>query len=341
MYAKLFASLYQGTLRGRSHEILVFTNLLAHCDRHGFVDKHFRAIAEEVGLTREQVESAIQNLEAPDFESRSKELDGARLERIDEHRAWGWRVVNYAKYRAIRDEAERLEQNRVAQAKFRANRSKQSKPASASVSTSKPRKPMSAHADGEAEGDVEAEASSPSDQSTPHVSCNMSSCGAENGGQAPSPNGSESDFGDGGQSQDPPEGDSPRKQAVAARRDAAKRLLDILNREAGRVYRPVDTTLDPIVHRLEEVGDDEDGVATMIRRQVKAWGTDDKMAPFLRPATLFRKSKFHTYYDDRNLPPPNGRNGCTNRLATEADGNLSDWERGIANSEQGWEGKGF
>ena len=45
MYCKLFASLYQGTLRGQSDEILVFTNLLANCDRDGYVDKHFRAIA--------------------------------------------------------------------------------------------------------------------------------------------------------------------------------------------------------------------------------------------------------------------------------------------------------
>ena len=33
MYVKLFSSLYQGTLRGRSDEILVFTNLLAYADQ--------------------------------------------------------------------------------------------------------------------------------------------------------------------------------------------------------------------------------------------------------------------------------------------------------------------
>lgn len=138
MYAKLFASLYQGTLRGCSDEILVFTNLLAHADATGIVDKHWRAISEETGLSRERVESAINNLEAPDLESRSPEMEGRRIVRIDEHRAWGWKIVNYGKYRAIRNEEDRREQNRLAQEKWR---NKQNKP----------RKPESAQAEGEEE----------------------------------------------------------------------------------------------------------------------------------------------------------------------------------------------
>lgn len=45
MYAKLFKSIYQGTLRGDSGGILVFTNLLANADQTGRVDMHPRAIA--------------------------------------------------------------------------------------------------------------------------------------------------------------------------------------------------------------------------------------------------------------------------------------------------------
>lgn len=137
MYCKLFASLYQGTLRGKSHEILVFTNLLAHCDALGQVDKHFRAIAEETGLTIDEVKAAIDVLEAPDPESRSPDMDGARIIRVDAHRAWGWLVVNYEKYRSIRNEDDRREQNRLAQERWRAknkpkrNQSKQNKPRSA------------------------------------------------------------------------------------------------------------------------------------------------------------------------------------------------------------------
>ncbi len=149
MYVKLFTSIYQGTLRGNSHGLLVFTNLLAHADRFGVVDIHPRAIAEEVGITVDQVKAALLELEAPDPESRSPENEGRRIIRVDEHRAWGWQIVNYLKYRAIRDEDDRREQNREAQARWR----EKNKAASAGVSQDKQRKPESAHA--EAEGEEE------------------------------------------------------------------------------------------------------------------------------------------------------------------------------------------
>lgn len=136
MYVKLFTSLYQGTLRGRTNEILVFTNLLAHADQHGMVDMHWQAIADETGLSREAVEAAILNLESPDAESRSPECNGCRIVRVDDHKAWGWQVVNYVKYRSIRNEDDRREQNRLAQKRYRD--SKQSKPPSAEVSPGKP-----------------------------------------------------------------------------------------------------------------------------------------------------------------------------------------------------------
>ncbi len=144
MYAKLFTSIYQGTLRGDSHGLLVFTNLLAHCDKDGIVDIHPRAIAEEVGLTPDQVRDALLVLESPDDESRSPEEQGRRIVRLDEHRAWGWRVVNYLKYRAIRNEDDRREQNRISQARWR----EKNKPASANVSQ---RKTQSAHTEADAE----------------------------------------------------------------------------------------------------------------------------------------------------------------------------------------------
>src|SRR3990167_8621889 len=122
MYVKLFKSLVEGSMRGKSDVLLVWVNLLAHADREGFVDRHFRAIEDETGLPPERVRTAILELESPDTDSRSKELDGRRLERIDEHREWGWRIVNYEHYRGIRDAEERRLQNRIAQERFRAKR---------------------------------------------------------------------------------------------------------------------------------------------------------------------------------------------------------------------------
>lgn len=137
MYAKLFTSIYQGTLRGNSSGLLVFTNLLAHSDKNGDVDIHPRAIAEEVGLSIEIVQETLLMLESEDAESRSPEHEGRRIIRLDAHRSWGWNIVNYQKYRAIRNEEDRREQNRIAQEKFRNKQkdySNKSKPSVSDVS---------------------------------------------------------------------------------------------------------------------------------------------------------------------------------------------------------------
>jgi len=151
MYVKLFASLYHGTLRGCSDEILVFTNLLAHSDQYGIIDKHWRAIAEETGLSRDRVEIAILNLEAADPESRSSEMDGRRIVRVDEHRSWGWRIVNYGKYRDIKNEDDRREQNRLAQERFR-NKNKQ--PSAQSNHSKQPSAQVEAEGDKEVDTEV-------------------------------------------------------------------------------------------------------------------------------------------------------------------------------------------
>lgn len=147
MYCKLFTSLYQGTLRGKSDEILVFTNLLAHADRFGVSDIHPKSIAEEVGLPLKRVQTALSYLEDIDPESRSPENEGRRIVRMDEHRAWGWTITNYIKYREIKNEDDRREQNRLAQQKWRDKK----KGKSATVSESNHNNPESAYAEVEVE----------------------------------------------------------------------------------------------------------------------------------------------------------------------------------------------
>ena len=124
MYEKLFLSIFQGTLRGNTHGLLVFTNLLSHADKLGYADIHPRAIAEEIGITVDDVRAALDRLEAPDPDSRSAVEEGRRIVRVDEHRNWGWRIVDYSKYRAARSADDRREQNRVAQATWRAKQKK-------------------------------------------------------------------------------------------------------------------------------------------------------------------------------------------------------------------------
>ncbi|HEY6108674.1 MAG TPA: hypothetical protein VIV56_07205 [Gemmatimonadales bacterium] len=113
MFAKVFTSLWEGSMVGRADMQLVFVFLLAHCDRDGFVDIHPKVIAQLTGIQLERVRAALLELEEMDPESRSQDQGGARLERIDAHRAWGWRIVNHGKYRAMRDDDERRLANRL------------------------------------------------------------------------------------------------------------------------------------------------------------------------------------------------------------------------------------
>lgn len=119
MYSHIFASMYQGTMMGRSDLLLVFPCLLAHCDAAGNVDLHPKALSSMTGLPEDRVRAALTELEQDDPESRTNhpQYGGKRIVRIDEHRPWGWFVVNYGKYRdliranSIREQA-RIRQER-------------------------------------------------------------------------------------------------------------------------------------------------------------------------------------------------------------------------------------
>jgi len=119
MYAKIFSSMWDGTLYGQweAWSLLVF--LLAKCDSEGFVDIHPTAISGMTGMPIEAVRKGIEILESPDAQSKSSELEGARIERIDEHRDWGWRIVNYLHYRRLVDPDVVKLQNRDRQKKRR------------------------------------------------------------------------------------------------------------------------------------------------------------------------------------------------------------------------------
>ena len=103
MYAPLFASLYQGSMSGKSDLLLVWPCLLAHADPRGNIDMHPRVISALTGLSIDRVEAALLELEADDPDSRTRDetYGGRRLVRLDEGKRWGWFVVNHALYRDL------------------------------------------------------------------------------------------------------------------------------------------------------------------------------------------------------------------------------------------------
>lgn len=119
MFAKVFASLWQGSMVGKSDVQLVFIYMLANCDAGGVFDQTPEVVSALTGLPLDRVREAIAILEAPDPRSRTANLDGRRIVLMDDHRDWGWQIVNYVDYRNARDEEARREQNREAKARQR------------------------------------------------------------------------------------------------------------------------------------------------------------------------------------------------------------------------------
>ncbi len=85
---------------------------------------------------------------------------------------------------------------------------------------------------------------------------------------------------------DPPANKMMRKQA--------DEVLTFLNEKTKCTYRHIDTNLLPIVCLLKS-GVRQEQIYAVIAMMCRKWANDPKMEDYLRPATLFNKSKFENY----------------------------------------------
>jgi hypothetical protein len=120
-YIPLFESIATGTLYGRWPDIGLWPIVLALSDKHGQLDVTPQYLAGVTGLPAAEVIACMARFCAPDPYSRTKTEGGARLRLIDEHRDWGWIVVNHGKYREkarlMAKDAARTESGRDAERK--------------------------------------------------------------------------------------------------------------------------------------------------------------------------------------------------------------------------------
>lgn len=112
MFAKVFFQIFESSISDDYLARHVFMDMLVLSDEEGVVDKTPRAISRITNVPLEIVERGIAKLSAADPDSRTPDEDGRRIVLIDENRTWGWRIVNYLKYRQIRDEEARRISNR-------------------------------------------------------------------------------------------------------------------------------------------------------------------------------------------------------------------------------------
>lgn len=148
MFGKVFASLWQGSMVGQRNAQHVFVYMIANADAEGFLDQTQEVIAALTGIPLDEVNKAIEMLSSPDPRSRSTDEEGRRIVPLDA-RGWGWQIVNYAKYRAMRDEEVRRGQNRERMRRVRA--------AANVCADVRPGVPPCAHAEGEGDGEGEVE----------------------------------------------------------------------------------------------------------------------------------------------------------------------------------------
>jgi uncharacterized phage protein (TIGR02220 family) len=83
------------------------------------------------------------------------------------------------------------------------------------------------------------------------------------------------------------------KNTVGQRPDALQ-VLQFLNEKTGRNYEPVPANLELILARLKEGASVED-LRAVVAKKCREWATDEKMSAYLRPATLFNRTKFAQY----------------------------------------------
>ena len=86
--------------------------------------------------------------------------------------------------------------------------------------------------------------------------------------------------------------ESKGSKALSGKPDAVA-ILDHLNTQAGRNYKPVKANLSLISARLGEATADE--CRAVIDAKVQEWKNDPKMCGYLRPETLFGAVKFAGY----------------------------------------------
>ena len=112
MYGKLFGSMYDGTLVEDWRALITFQQFIVLCDADGTVDMTPHAISRRTGIPIEHIEAGIKILESPDPHSRTAAEQGCRIQRLDDHRPWGWTIVNHEKYKFLQDSDTVRAQNR-------------------------------------------------------------------------------------------------------------------------------------------------------------------------------------------------------------------------------------
>lgn len=121
MFGKHFASMYTGSMVGAGAVVFavwgyVIANARPDKKLGGYVELNASLLAAIIGEDEKDIQKAIDFLCKPDPKTRTPDKQGRRLVQLG---PYAFQVVNYAIFRAIRNEEDRREQNRINQQKKR------------------------------------------------------------------------------------------------------------------------------------------------------------------------------------------------------------------------------
>lgn len=103
MYGIIHDSIFKSSVRDSWQALVTFMALITLADEDDNVDMTLSALSGHTGIPLEVITEGIRVLEEPDPQSRSLKEDGRRITRLDEHRTWGWHIVNRDHYKRMRD----------------------------------------------------------------------------------------------------------------------------------------------------------------------------------------------------------------------------------------------
>ena len=121
-YGKIFEQIYESSVVEDWKAMVVFQQLIVLSDQDGTVDMTPESIQRRTNLPEDIISHGLAELQKPDIRSRSSLSDGRRIVLIDDHRDWGWTIVNYKTYR---DKASRAERNELRKVQMRQQRAEE------------------------------------------------------------------------------------------------------------------------------------------------------------------------------------------------------------------------
>jgi hypothetical protein len=158
MFIKLFTQILDSSIADNRQLRHLFTDLLLCADVKGIIMMTPAAISRRIGASIEEVNWGLEELQKPDPMSKTPDFNGARLESLAGH-SYGWRIVNYESYRAMRDADQMREATKIRVKRYRDKKNNAVTPVTPQVAHGNASQRQS---EGEAESESEAPTSIPS-----------------------------------------------------------------------------------------------------------------------------------------------------------------------------------